>query len=66
MVAFATNPKLEYTISGSPSWISSVGTMERFMAEVAAGLHLVGERTEFTLFWDGAVRRSHRKQRHNC
>ena len=48
-LVFATDPEFEYEIGNA----KTTGTLERALAEVSAGLSLLGQRTEFTVFWDG-------------
>ena len=51
VMAFATDPELEYKVSGG----SASGTMDRYLVEGAVGLKLVNGRASFDLFWDGLL-----------
>ena len=50
LVAFATDPELDYDVNS----VLSKGTMEQLFAEVSFGATMLqGNRTEFSVVWDG-------------
>ena len=55
-VGFATDPKLEYTVSIGDDITKTRGTMERLFAEVALGMNLIwSEKVELSAFWGGLL-----------